>query len=454
MPKRKLSDVDSGPKRTYNVQTMRLTQKFEQGVVLLSRALKVAKGFERQKLSRREKTAKSQGSSEALQKIAEEIAFIKSLDPTATAQKYLFKQLFKTKRISEAPAFIQFKEAKNISTEGPQSTAEANVTARLYKSNPVKNAFPNIMTDIRKLLGVEEVASGKKEKGKEEKGKEAGSKESATKTKTEQRAVSVSDSEPEDPRIAAAAAKFDEEEGDERSEGGEESEGDEVMSDAESIDYAQFDSRLAPGSEDEDEECADGAASDDGGSDGGVNLQTPSDMSISRSPSPDSPPAKKQKAKSSTSSAPATSTTFLPSLTMGGYFSGSESEPEDIDGQQPRRKNRMGQQARRALWEKKYGSGANHVKQQQQQQKRSRDSGWDMRRGATDGSEGPRGRRGQGRGPAGRSQHGGDRPQRGPPAQRRKPEDDKPLHPSWEAAKRAKEQKATAAFQGKKVTFD
>ncbi|KAB8209093.1 Bud-site selection protein [Aspergillus parasiticus] len=450
MPKRKLSDVDSGPKRTYNVQTMRLTQKFEQGVVLLSRALKVAKGFERQKLSRREKTAKSQGSSEALQKIAEEIAFIKSFDPTATAQKYLFKQLFKTKRISEAPAFIQFKEAKNISTEGPQSTAEANVTARLYKSNPVKNAFPNIMTDIKKLLGVEEVAGGKKEKGKE-----AGSKESATKTKTEQRAVSVSDSEPEDPRIAAAAAKFDEEEGDERSEGGEESEGDEVMSDAESIDYAQFDSRLAPGSEDEDEEGADGAASDDGGSDGGVNLQAPSDMSISRSPSPDSPPAKKQKAKSSTSSAPATSTTFLPSLTMGGYFSGSESEPEDIDGQQPRRKNRMGQQARRALWEKKYGSGANHVKQQQQQQqKRSRDSGWDMRRGATDGSEGPRGRRGQGRGPAGRSQHSGDRPQRGPPAQRRKPEDDKPLHPSWEAAKRAKEQKATAAFQGKKVTFD
>ncbi|KAJ1717249.1 cellular morphogenesis protein (Bud22) [Aspergillus flavus] len=450
MPKRKLSDVDSGPKRTYNVQTMRLTQKFEQGVVLLSRALKVAKGFERQKLSRREKTAKSQGSSEALQKIAEEIAFLKSLDPTATAQKYLFKQLFKTKRISEAPAFIQFKESKNISTEGPQSTAEANVTARLYKSNPVKNAFPNIMTDIKKLLGVEEVAGGKKDKGKE-----AGSKESATKTKTEQRAVSVSDSEPEDPRIAAAAAKFDEEEGDEKSEGGEEGEGDEVMSEAESIDYAQFDSRLAPGSEDEDEEGADGAASDDSGSDGGVNLQAPSDMSISRSPSPDSPPAKKQKGKSSTSSAPATSTTFLPSLTMGGYFSGSESEPENIDEQQPRRKNRMGQQARRALWEKKYGSGANHVKQQQQQQqKRSRDSGWDMRRGATDGSEGPRGRRGQGRGPPGRSQHGGDRPQRGPPAQRRKPEDDKPLHPSWEAAKRAKEQKATAAFQGKKVTFD
>ncbi|KAE8374716.1 BUD22-domain-containing protein [Aspergillus bertholletiae] len=426
--------------RTYNVQTMRLTQKFEQGVVLLSRALKIAKGFERQKLSRREKTAKAQGSSEALQKITEEIAYIKSMNPTTTAQKYLFKQLFKTNRIAEAPAFIQFKESKNLSAEGPQSPAEANVTARLYKSNPVKNVFPNIMADIKKLLGVEEVAGGKKTK----------SKENAPKTRTEQRAVSVSDSEPEDYRIAAAVAKFDEKEGGEATSS--EEERDEAMSDAESIDFSQFDSRLASGSEGEDEEGEDGAASDDDVSDGGMDLKAPSDMSISRSPSPDSPPAKKQKAK--TSSAPATSTTFLPSLTMGGYFSGSESEPEDIEGQQPRRKNRMGQQARRALWEKKYGSGANHVKQQQNQQKRNRDSGWDMRRGATDGSEGPRGRRGQARGAAGRPQYGGDRPQRGPPAQRRKPEDDKPLHPSWEAAKRAKEQKATAAFQGKKVTFD
>ncbi|KAE8356466.1 BUD22-domain-containing protein [Aspergillus coremiiformis] len=434
MSKRKLSDLDGPKERTYNVQTMRLTQKFEHGVILLSRALKTSRGFERQKLGRREKTAKTQGSPETLQRIAEEVAFIKTLDLGATAQRYLFKQMVKTKRIAEAPAFVQFRESKRMDAEGPRSTAEANVTARLYKSNPVKNVFPNVMTDIRKVLGLEELVGGKKE------GKDVGRKDSAVKAKTEERAVSVSDSEPEDSRQAAAMLV--------RSDEG----GDEAMSDAESMDFAQFDSRLASGSEDEDEEV--GSAGDDA-SDGGVNRRAHSALSISRSPSPDSPPAKKQKSKSSkASSTPATSTTFLPSLTMGGYFSGSESEAEDLDAEQPRRKNRMGQQARRALWEKKFGTGANHLKQQQNQQRRSRDSGWDLRRGATDGFEGPRGRRGPVRGMTGRPQHHGDRPQRGPPAHKRQPQDDKPLHPSWEAAKRAKEQKTTASFQGKKVTFD
>jgi hypothetical protein len=286
------------------------------------------------------------------------------------------------------------------------------------------------MTDIRKLLGVDDVAGGKKEKGKD-----AGGKESAPKAKTEQRAVSVSESEAGDSRQVTMPVDEDEE-----------------MSDAESTDFAQFDSRLAPDSEDEGEGEDDDAASDDV-SDGGVHLRGRSDMSISRSPSPDTPPTKKSKSAKATA-APVTSTTFLPSL-MGGYFSGSESEPEDVDGAEPpRRKNRMGQQARRALWEKKYGSGANHVKSQQDQQRRGgRDNGWDMRRGATDGSEGPRGRRGQTRGASGRSQQYTDRPQRRPPAQK-KPEDNKPLHPSWEAAKRAKEQKTTASFQGKKVVFD
>ncbi|KAF7586110.1 hypothetical protein BBP40_009440 [Aspergillus hancockii] len=437
MPKRKHSDVDSGPspgpeKRTYNVQTMRLTHKFEHGVIILSRALKTARGFERQKLGRREKTARSQGGTETLQRLAEEVSFLKTLDLSATAQKYLFKQLLKTKRVAEQPAFVQFKESKKIPTEGPRSTAEANVLARLYKSNPVKNVFPNVMTDIRKVLGVDDLAGGKKEKGKE-----TGAKESVPKTKAEQRAVSVSGSEGEGVGSRPATVAAD---------------GDEEMSDAESVGFAQFDSRLASGSEDEGEDGDDGAASDDV-SDGGVELRGRSDMSISRSPSPDSPPAKKSKG-SKASAAPVTSTTFLPSL-MGGYFSGSESEPEDVDAEQPRRKNRMGQQARRALWEKKYGSGANHVKQQQNQQRRGgRDSGWDMRRGATDGTEGPWGRRGQGRrGALGRPQPYGDRPQRRPPPQN-KPEDNKPLHPSWEAAKRAKEQKMTASFQGKKVTFD
>lgn len=134
---------------------------------------------------------------------------------------------------------------------------------------------------------------------------------------------------------------------------------------------------------------------------------------------------------------------------MGGYFSGSESEPEDGEAAPPQRKNRMGQQARRALWEKKYGAKANHVKSAKKEEKRSRDSGWDLRRGATDGSE----RRGRGMGRGGH-RGAGDSKRNGGGGKPGPVQDDKPLHPSWEAAKKAKEQKATAAFQGKKVVFD
>ena len=44
---------------------------------------------------------------------------------------------------------------------GPRDPAEANVTARLFKSNPVQNALPEILNDIRTLLGVDETSTKK-----------------------------------------------------------------------------------------------------------------------------------------------------------------------------------------------------------------------------------------------------------------------------------------------------
>jgi hypothetical protein len=123
----------------------------------------------------------------------------------------------------------------------------------------------------------------------------------------------------------------------------------------------------------------------------------------------------------------------------------------------------MGQQARRALWEKKYGSRANHIQKEQEKKKNSRDSGWDVRKGAMDPNADSRGRKfGKGRigAGAGKPFHKtGERGQSGYndnrlSVPRKKPEDDKPLHPSWEAKKRAKEQAAQATFQGKKIVFD
>ncbi|XRM42867.1 hypothetical protein ABZX51_006080 [Aspergillus tubingensis] len=455
MGKRNFADFSESPytphDRSQSLQVTRLFQKFEYGVMTLSKALKVARGFERQKLGRREKTAqKEEGEKKegTLSRIAEEIQVVKTLDPHATAEKYLFKQLLKTKRIAESPLFIQFKDKKKLSAEGPKSTAEANVTARLYKSTPVKNVFPGIMEGIRKLLGIEDKPADVKKKD-------------AKKPTKEEKSSSKKNADAETARTSASA--------DPSPSGDEDINMDDAGSDAESIDYSQFDARLAPDSGDENEDGSEGDEDLDPNEISDVeeeeeeesdddDQEIPSNMSISRSPSPSFPPSKKPKATSKASSTPATSTTFLPSLTMGGYWSGSEDEAEDgaAANEPPRRKNRMGQQARRALWEKKYGSGANHVKQEKNKRKGGgRDSGWDVRRGATDGGErwGRGGEQHQGWGrPQQQNQQFG-RPQRGgPPA--KKPEDNKPLHPSWEAARKAKEQKATAAFQGKKVTFD
>ncbi|SGZ33635.1 BQ5605_C041g11981 [Microbotryum silenes-dioicae] len=77
----------------------------------------------------------------------------------------------------------------------------------------------------------------------------------------------------------------------------------------------------------------------------------------------------KRPKKESTTTRPITSSAFLPSL-AAGYVSYSDSDDDDAkwvkdaerqDKREEKRKNRRGQRARQAIWEKKYGSGANHV---------------------------------------------------------------------------------------------
>lgn len=336
---------------------------------------------------------------------------------TTTATKYIYKNLSRTKRIAETPAFQEFSKSRNLSSEAPRSPAEANVLARLFKSNPVKNEPPRMMDGFRRLLGVD--APGEKQEGASGNKKESivgdDSKKSGKRNEDKAKDVDM---------VSESESEGDDEEDDE---------------DDDEDDLAQFSSRLANSDSDSENEDP--------------NLDA---MSITPSPRPSPEPATKKTKPTSTisSKTPVTSTTFLPSLSMGGYISASDSEsdpdPENSDnGGKPQRKNRMGQQARRALWEKKYGAGANHVQKESQKKKRDRDSGWDVRRGATSGGNPREGRGfkgGTGSG-LGQGRHHGQA--------REKPQDDKPIHPSWEAAKKVKEQQQSAAsFQGKKVTFD
>lgn len=80
MPKRKLSDLETPQPTKHSkpsIQTTRLTQLFDQGVHTLSRALKTARGFERQKLGKREQKTKAEKNEAALEKVRGEIAVLK-----------------------------------------------------------------------------------------------------------------------------------------------------------------------------------------------------------------------------------------------------------------------------------------------------------------------------------------------------------------------------------------
>lgn len=158
---------------------------------------------------------------------------------------------------------------------------------------------------------------------------------------------------------------------------------------------------------------------------------------------------------------------FMPSLSVG-YVAGSGSEPEsDIEELAPVKKNRRGQRARQQIAEKKFGAKAKHL----ENPKNDRSQGWDAKRGATDGARGGRGGRGgfgasrggfgagAGRGgsfgkgaPAPGRFAGGDAPA---PPKKKHNDDEGPLHPSWAAAKAAKDKKAVpVVFAGKKISFD
>lgn len=357
-----------------------------------------------------------------------------------TATRYLFKQLVKTKRIAESPAFIPFKDSKKIPLDAPQSTAEANVLARLYKSNPVKNLLPGIMEGFRKILGLED-AMGRRG-GNETKGSSTGRKKNqkGDGEKISKIKEAVADAVPEDE---------DEDVDMNREDAGSEDE-----------EFAQFDSRLAgSNSENDDEEASN--KEDPNDPNDPMSITPSASPSPSSSPEPDHEPQSqpqptKKPKQPKQPPAPPTATTFLPSLAMGGYISGSDSDSDpdaEADATQPVRKNRMGQQARRALWEKKYGAGANHVKKEKEGAKRDRDRGWDVRKGATD-SAGSAGAAKEKRREKGREREiqGQQQLQR---KEEKKVQDGKPLHPSWEAARKAKEQqKTTQSFQGKKVSFD
>ncbi|MCJ1469010.1 hypothetical protein MMC07_007642 [Pseudocyphellaria aurata] len=487
MSKRKFREFNHDEVGTNNLsngsrstEQEKLEGVLEHSKKVLSRALRIARGIERQKLGRRQKTAKESGVAEESSRLNAEVAALKAFDLSAKAELHLYKSIVKSKPIVSAPAFPAKILAIVETSRQPQDSAHANVQARLFNSSVVKEAMVNIMDSTRAALGIGNLDPARKKK-------RLRTADYASEKKPPRRAPQ------KNARSGETPVALEEDQTDPQSRVTFESLHEELSlrsSDDENVDLAAYEDRLA------DSENESTGESD-------LQISLPEQITLehnpayelSRSPSLSmSPPSSEigiPRPRKVSTARPKT-TTFLPSLAMGGYISESGSaisDPSSLAGNgnstKPR-KNRRGQQERRKIWEKKYGKNANHLKrpparrqqhQHQQQQPQNRDEGWDARKGAAGGDDRGKRGRGRGRGRVGHGKKGG----RGPissgantdPVQERRGGGSKfhdgsakgtktpagaaastALHPSWEAAKKRKEAKRNVAFEGKKVVFD
>lgn len=370
--------------------------------------------------------------------------------------------MIKSKLILAAPALPSYVLAKVAAAPKSQNAALHNIQARLFNSNPVKLAMSETMSSVRAALDIEYSASS----GKKIRLRPAGSKASTRQVVETKEVTTVKEHSATKEQVLTASSDLD------SASGGNYSEGED--SGKECFDMNVHASRLADSSNND--SAQENLPERPSARKRGLNYEQSKELSPSPPHSESSESSRITRSKQHrTASSPIKSTIFLPSLTMGGYISGSDSDVTNSSSRQNTkpRKNRRGQQERRQIWEKKFGKNANHLKKSQKQTSQNRDQEWDARKGARADDE--RGKRGNSRGgkwSAVDARTSSSRPSRGGPTssgansnpiqgrkldnglQSKGKQADGPLHPSWEAAKKAKEAKKNVKFEGKKVTFD
>ncbi|KAM0265671.1 hypothetical protein ACHAQJ_000105 [Trichoderma viride] len=489
MPKRKRSVADA------------VQNKLEKHRIDIFRALSSAKVFERKRFSSK---LHEPGITVAKKtRLEREYAVLKSLDLRQTARHHLHSNLLRIKAIETSDDIPEeLRAGVPRPTLSPEEVSlQNNVISILCNAGPARQALDRAIADICETLGVPVPTKSKRVRNKRKDTEE----QPADREDEESNEESV-----KPPTKSKKQREVAEEEPAEESDfEGFGSDADELRptieefegSDQETV-VTKYDDLLG-GSSDEDEDEFDeellakyrgtervnlddisvSGSGSDGEDEDEDELES---ITGSRSPSPlptkklkrstdndDTPKPvasksskekkeeekKKRAAKAAVKAARPGDSTFLPTL-MGGYISGSESA-SDIDAPP---KKRRGQRARQAIWEKKYGASAKHL--QKVAAKGGRDAGWDVKRGAVGPEDQDRGKpwkRG-GRLPAGgdnrgysQGRGGGNARQeeRAAPAPRpTKKDNEGPLHPSWEARKKAKEQQTGAAFSGQKIVFD
>ncbi|KAJ3775518.1 Bud-site selection protein [Lentinula raphanica] len=158
--------------------------------------------------------------------------------------------------------------------------------------------------------------------------------------------------------------------------------------------------------------------------------------------------------------------TFLPTLSVG-FIRGSDSDWSDNEdnaaAESGQKKNRRGQRARRAIWEKKFGKNANHKKKEAAMNAASENERGRKRWPSSNTSSGrPPNQAGHSR--KVQSGEGFTRPTQQdsgwsqkalPPPSSAQSHDSRPLHPSWEAKRKLHERQSAAILPppGRKIKF-
>lgn len=474
-----LSDTAPAASKLVKIQQKQALARLTAAQKPLVAALRLGAGFERQKHSRRKKTAVQKKDTKALTRLDDEYRALKALDLDKVAEQHVRRTIAKVKSLKDHEALPEsVREIERADAE----QARLNVLARLYKVAAVKKEVDALIDDLKEIVGGAEGVGKAEKAGKAQSGEKKEKKRKLEETEEEEEDVDMLDLSDEDgvaarlfnARIAAPSS-------------GEESDGSlsdnerpPSIGDSDSEDDPDADLEAAS---DSDASSFGGFSASNSNSDAAISrsIAPPSDLTDSDSDSASSISLTATKPSSKPSAAPSaapSSSTFLPGLSHAAYFSGDESA-SDLD-EKPR-KNRRGQRARQKIAEAKYGAKAKHI------EKNDRKKGWDAKRGAVDtdgarpanrkdrraaekgmkakGGRGPvmsgenaaplgkrRGEEGKQGGAAGAAGGvGGGK--KGP-----KKDDTGPLHPSWAAAKAAKESKKLKIDLGgktaKKITFD
>ncbi|KAI0648074.1 Bud-site selection protein [Trametes meyenii] len=462
-----------------------VAKKLHHGLSEVRKAAKKAAVFELRKLVKRlkaargEKPSKGDAKGDDATELERQLEVLKHIDHEPFANTALKTKILKDRILSEnddVKNAVAKKLSENLVQPQQPGSSAAKVHGRLLSSKIIADAVHAVVTPLREIvdpslakaktdIGVRGAASGESEdESSEAQEEDAGS---------ARRTVAVKKA-----RLAAS-----DEDGDEGEEAEEESDvGVEVTADG-----AGWESGTVDGDDDGagwESGSVDGggpvAADEEGGEtedgdDDDSEDNTDSDAGLLVQKPKAKPPANEAKGKAKATG----ESTFLPSLSVG--FTRGDSDASDLSDADAEaaaadlpRKNRRGQRARRAIWEKKYGKNANHVKKQHDGSGgRGANKGDPRERNGKTRAQGPGShdrperpgastRSGYGHG-AGADARGapppppvdGGWPKRRDAGAGAKKGDDKPLHPSWEAKKRLKEKLNPSIIpaQGKKITF-